>query len=118
MENLNVNLASQIRLIRELQGFSQESLASFLGISQQAYQKMESGKCRICKSRLLRIAEFFDIDAKLLLQFDKRDFLNYVKFKSAQEDSTHHLLKQEVEAIRRELITLKQLSQQVLKELS
>lgn len=118
MENVNTNLPQQIRFLRELQGFSQEAVASSLGISQQAYQKLESGRCRICTERLQKIADFFELDAKLLMQFDKKDFIKYLQGNSNGNSFERKLLKRKLEAISREINALKELNQQLLKELS
>jgi transcriptional regulator with XRE-family HTH domain len=117
MENVNENLPQQIRFLRELQGYSQDAIASFLGISQQAYQKLESGRCRICEERLQKIAEFFELDPKLLIQFDRNDFLNYLQGSQNEVSFERKLLKRKLEAISKEISAIKELHQQLLKEL-
>ena len=117
MENVNENLPQQIRFLRELQGYSQESIASFLGISQQAYQKLESGRCRICNERLQKIAEFFELDPNLLIQFDKNDFLTYLQGNAKGDSFERKLLKSKLQLISKEISALKELNQQLLKEL-
>jgi len=118
MKNVTENLPQQIRFLRELQGYSQEAIASFLGISQQAYQKIESGKCKICQERLIEIAKFFDLDADRLAHFNKDDFLSYLKKDKSGHSLSRMNLKRKAEAISREIVALKKLNQQLLNELS
>lgn len=117
MEEENVRLAKQIRFIRELEGFSQESIASYLGISQQAYQKIESGKCRICEERLEKIASFLGIDLHKLRNFDKQLILSLLKNENSPPN-LHEKLRNEVLFIKRELKLLKQLNKRLLEELT
>ena len=115
MEKLDVRLSGQIRFIREVHGYSQEAIASFLGISQQAYQKIESGKAKVCDERLSQIAEFLGVDKRKLIKIDKEEILQ--PFQKDNPNSMRHRLKEEVLAIRAELKVLKQLNQRILKEL-
>lgn len=117
MEKVNSQLGGQIRFIRELQGFSQESIALFLGISQQAYQKLESGRCRICEKRLEKIASFLGVDLEKLKNLDKQEVLALLR-KGNSPPSIRDKLRNEVLSIKRELKILKQLNQRILEELS
>lgn len=114
MEKVNVSLANQIRFIRELQGFSQDSLASYLGISQQAYQKLESGKCRICKERLQKIAEFLNVDLSQLSKLNREELL--ARF-SQKGPGIHERLRQQVLSMQKELSVLQELNHRILLEL-
>ena len=60
MENLltpSPRMGQKIRVVRILKGFSQEYMAMRLGLSQNAYSKLERGKIRIKPIRLKTIAD-------------------------------------------------------------
>jgi len=50
------NIGNKIRQMRELKGFSQEALASELGITQPSYARLEKDDERITITRLIQIA--------------------------------------------------------------
>lgn len=64
-----LDLGNKIRFFRELKGISQEAIASQLGISQQAYQKIESGVTRLDIERANIIAHELDVQLDFLLSF-------------------------------------------------
>jgi XRE family transcriptional regulator, regulator of sulfur utilization len=47
----------KIRILRDIKGYSQESMAQMLGLSRQAYGDIERGKTKIGEARLKQIAE-------------------------------------------------------------
>jgi transcriptional regulator with XRE-family HTH domain len=51
----------KIRLIRQQKGFSQEIMASQLGIMQSAYHKIECGKSKLKFEQALHICEILEI---------------------------------------------------------
>ncbi len=55
-------VAAKIRKIREEKSYSQDYLAAKLGISQNAYSKIELGYSNITLSRLISISEILEID--------------------------------------------------------
>ena len=116
MEKENVRLANQIRFIRELEGFSQEAVANFLGISQQAYQRMESGKGRICDERLNAIAAFLSIDPHRLKFLNKEDLLFGIR-RSKPSKNKVKMLKNELLLIQESIHQLSLLTGKILKEL-
>lgn len=69
-----LNLGSKIRFFRELKGISQEALATQLGISQQAYQKIESGATRLDIERANAIAHELDVHLDFLLSFSPANY--------------------------------------------
>ncbi|HEY4327154.1 MAG TPA: helix-turn-helix transcriptional regulator [Mucilaginibacter sp.] len=62
-------IISNIRNIRESKGYSQFYLATKLGISQNAYSKIELGYSSITVDRLLKIADILDTDIIDLLNY-------------------------------------------------
>ncbi|WDF55036.1 helix-turn-helix domain-containing protein [Mucilaginibacter sp. KACC 22063] len=61
------SVASNIRQIRERKGYTQEYLAMKLGISQNAYSKIELGYTKITLERLFHIARLIETDVISLL---------------------------------------------------
>jgi len=55
-------VAAKIRKIREGKNYSQDYLAAKLGISQNAYSKIELGYSNITLSRLVHISEILETD--------------------------------------------------------
>ncbi|MEX2379119.1 MAG: helix-turn-helix transcriptional regulator [Vicingaceae bacterium] len=70
MDELTKKIAKHIREIRKSKEYSQEYIAAQLNISQQAYQKNESGKTKINLSCALLIAELLEIDFEQLTKTD------------------------------------------------
>ncbi|MNK08721.1 antitoxin HipB [compost metagenome] len=60
-------IALRIRKVREYKNFSQEYLATKIGISQNAYSKIELGYSKITLDRLFHIAKLLDVDTYELL---------------------------------------------------
>ena len=59
-----------IRAIREFRNYSQEYLAAKMGISQNAYSKIELGYTNIAIMRVLDIADILDVNISDLLDMD------------------------------------------------
>jgi transcriptional regulator with XRE-family HTH domain len=62
-----VDIARNIKQIRELKNFTQEYMAAQLGISQPSYAKIEQGATVLKIDRLQQIADIFEIDFTALL---------------------------------------------------
>lgn len=60
-------LAATIRQTREELFYSQEYMGVKLGIGQNAYSKIELGKCKLSVERLAGIAKILDTDLITLL---------------------------------------------------
>ena len=60
--------AERIRKLRRTKDYSQQFMADMLGISQNAYSKLESGKTPINLDRLCEVSQLLQIDAGDLLQ--------------------------------------------------
>jgi transcriptional regulator with XRE-family HTH domain len=55
-------VVAKIRKIRESKNYSQDYLAAKLGISQNAYSKIELGYSNITLSRLANISDILEVD--------------------------------------------------------
>lgn len=64
------NVGKNIRTIRHQRGWSQEDVASRLGISIPAFSKIETGVTDINLSRLEQIANIYEINVVNLLALD------------------------------------------------
>jgi len=65
------SIAGNIRRIREGKGYTQEYLAMKLGISQNAYSKIELGYTKITLERLFQIARIIEIEVVKLMEDPK-----------------------------------------------
>ncbi|NIJ51877.1 helix-turn-helix domain-containing protein [Dyadobacter arcticus] len=63
MESRMRSVAMNIRKIREYRDYTQEYLAMKLGISQNAYSKIELAYTKITLERLIQIAQILEIDS-------------------------------------------------------
>lgn len=61
-------VASKIRKLRENKKFSQEYLAKKIGISQNAYSKIELGYSKITVDRLIHISHILEVNPTELLE--------------------------------------------------
>lgn len=63
-------IGHKIRQIRELKGYSQEYVASKLGVSQRAYSKLETNETKLDWQKITKIAGVFEIDPLDIISFD------------------------------------------------
>lgn len=68
MNELTKKIAKHIREVRKSKEYSQEYIATQLNISQQAYQKIESGKTKINLNCALLIADILEINFEQLVK--------------------------------------------------
>lgn len=66
-------VALNIRKMREYRNYTQEYLAMRLGISQNAYSKIELAYTRITLERLIQIAQILEVDSVDLLNGDSEE---------------------------------------------
>lgn len=64
-------VSDKIRTHRETRNYTQEYVASKLGISQNAYSKIELGYTRITVERLCHIALILEVDMFRFLEFSE-----------------------------------------------
>ena len=63
-----LNIATNIRRVRESKAYSQEYMAAKMGMSQNGYSKIELNYTRLTVERLLAIAGLLETDAMDLLR--------------------------------------------------
>ena len=61
-------VAHNIRRVREYRNYTQEYVAGKIGISQNAYSKLELGLHKLSLERLFQIADVLDVDCIDLLE--------------------------------------------------
>jgi transcriptional regulator with XRE-family HTH domain len=71
-------LATKIRKLREIYGFSQESVAFELGISQAAYSKKESGRTELSLSCLEKLAKIYQLSITDIIGLSTQELLMLV----------------------------------------
>lgn len=72
-------VGKKIRSVRGIKNFSQDYVASKLGISQNAYSKVERGEISIDDEKLANIALILEVSVEDILNYDPD---NYLKTKS------------------------------------
>lgn len=63
-------MAHNIRRVREFRNYTQDYVARKIGISQNAYSKLELGLHKLSLDRLFQIAEVLEVDCAALLQYE------------------------------------------------
>lgn len=73
---MNAILGYKIRRIREVKGFTQDFIASKIGISQNAYCKIEKGETKVDSDRLNAIATALEVDKETILNYNDNIIIN------------------------------------------
>lgn len=66
----------KIKQIRELKNFTQEHVATQLGLTTRAYSKIEAGETQLTINRLNEISAILGIDPLEVLGFDDKQIFN------------------------------------------
>lgn len=70
----NIRIGRNVRYLREKLLFSQVDICQYLGISQPAYVKYESGETPITMDSLEKIARLFNVEEYDILEGDSSSF--------------------------------------------
>jgi transcriptional regulator with XRE-family HTH domain len=73
------NTELKIKQIRELKNYTQEYVATQLGLTTRAYSKIESGETQLTINRLNEISEILGIEPMEVLGFDDKQVFNNCK---------------------------------------
>lgn len=68
-------VAGNIRKIREFRNYTQDYLAAKLGISQNAYSKIELGYSKLTLERLFQISIILEVEVLQLISFEHTELL-------------------------------------------
>lgn len=101
-----LDLSNKIRLFREIKGLSQEAIATQLGISQQAYQKIENGTTRLDLERANLIAQELNLELDFLLNFNLANYW-YNCTLSGNETNNTNIPPELISAYERQIESLK-----------
>jgi transcriptional regulator with XRE-family HTH domain len=71
-----MSVHEKIRFVRQLKGWSQEDVASKLGMSPNGYGSIERGETDVNLSRLEQIAQMFGIKLSDLLELNEKNVFN------------------------------------------
>jgi transcriptional regulator with XRE-family HTH domain len=109
-------LGHKIRKIRELKDLTQGFVADELGISQQAYSKLERGETDVSLENTEKIAEIFGITTAELFSFDERVVFNIMHNQTGIHQNILHqtvtesdYLKEKIAAMEKEIAYLKEI---------
>jgi transcriptional regulator with XRE-family HTH domain len=69
----------KIKQIRELKYFTQEHVATHLGLTTRAYSKIESGETQLTINRLNEISSILGVEPMEVLGFDDKQLFNNCK---------------------------------------
>ncbi|MFO0322465.1 MAG: helix-turn-helix domain-containing protein [Bacteroidota bacterium] len=108
MKDVKINLGSKIRMLRELKGISQDSLARSLGLSQQAFQKIESGQTKIDIEKAELVATELGMELETLINFNPANYLYQCSQSGVFNTNQNHYNAEHIETIiktKEELIT-------------
>jgi len=81
-------VASNIRKIREFRNYTQDYLAAKIGISQNAYSKIELGYSKVTLDRLFQIAKILDVEATHLISHEPAELILLLMERAAPKEST------------------------------
>lgn len=115
MEEVKLLLGYKIRAVRDMQGVSQEYLASKLGISQSTMSKIENDEMPVTLEKLFEISQVLDLDINKIINFDKS-----VIFNSCSQSGLHNhytFTSEDVKQVYSQLLDEKDKRIQLLEEL-
>ncbi|MCC7301814.1 MAG: helix-turn-helix transcriptional regulator [Bacteroidia bacterium] len=69
------HIGRKIRIVRQLKGYSQEYMAMRLGVSQNAYSKMERGRIGLKNARVIAISNILEIPTYNLLKVNESRYM-------------------------------------------
>jgi transcriptional regulator with XRE-family HTH domain len=104
-------IGERIKRLRESKNYTQDYLASKIGMSQNAYSKMETGGSKITVERLEKIAEVLDIPIDELLteeqkvfNFDNNDIaIGYIEHLQYENKESAKMLHGQIEFQQKEI---------------
>jgi len=102
---------TKLRLLREAKNWNQEQVAEKLGITQNAYSKIESGQTRLTVERLNELAAIFEVEPEYLMNNDlpvinnnngnhSKSIINPHNYYETQKELIDDLLKSKDEQIK------------------
>lgn len=84
--NITEKIANKVRLLREINNYTQEYVANVLDISPNTYSLLEKGQAALTIDRLERIAQLYKITISDLINFSEQNF-----FGTVTHSATHNI---------------------------
>jgi len=119
-------IGQKIRKLRELKNFTQEYMASELGLNQSAYSRIENGTTDIPFSKIEKIASLLEIKPEDLISFNEQMVFNVMNNQNGQNglvinnnhlsDTEKNLYIDQIELLKNEIAYLKSVLDKVLKQ--
>ncbi|MFM6935573.1 MAG: helix-turn-helix domain-containing protein [Flavobacteriales bacterium] len=82
---MDMKIGNRIRKVREIKGYSQENLASELGMSITGYGKIERDEVSINMDRLQKISHVLGVGVETIIGFDENVAFNNFNSKIEQQ---------------------------------
>jgi transcriptional regulator with XRE-family HTH domain len=76
--NIQEQLASKVRLLREVHNYTQEYVADVLEISQNTYSLIEKGETKLTIDRLEKLAQLYNMKLIDLIQLSEQTFIHTI----------------------------------------
>ena len=118
----SMKIGEKVRKLRELRDFSQEYMATQLGMTQQNYSAIENDPNEdVSVRRLKKIAQILDIQFNDLLNFDEKNIFN--NYSQAEQfgiinnqyfEAERKLFQQQIEQYKAEVAYLREMLQKAL----
>lgn len=105
------SIGERIRKCRVNKGLSQDYVANQLNISTPAYSNIETDKTEITVSRLIKIAEIFEVSINVLLGTE-REINNY----TAIDASSNNILEAEMKQLKIQMKEMQTVIQEMQKK--
>lgn len=108
-----MNVGDRIKKYRELKNLTQQHVAEALELSLSGYGKIERNETDISVSKLEKIAKVLGTDVSSILNFDDKNFINFIENKQAmvsmrdQHINTMEIFDKMVEQYKEEIAYLK-----------
>ena len=71
-----MHVGQKIKRLRELRNYTQEYIATQIGITQESYSKIEANKTNLSTQRLEQIASILEVNTADLINFDDKIIFN------------------------------------------
>lgn len=112
-----MDICKNIRKKREEKNYSQEYVAVQLGISQNAYSRLEQGLAKINVDRLIQIAEILEVDINDLLSASSNQTFNITNNQTVNGNVSNNTPIEELRILYEKLLLEKDLRIQTLESI-
>jgi transcriptional regulator with XRE-family HTH domain len=96
--NTEQQLASKIKLLREVHNFTQDYVAEFIDVAQNTYSLMEKGETKLTVDRLEKLAKLYKMELVDLIRLNEQTYIHTITHSQgvcSQNVTINHLLADE-----------------------